>query len=91
MTMTTMSITVNQVANQLVAPPKSIRTSLSEFVGLVTQIRCRRPRNDHPPNWRVIISTRVILSPGVFPDARQPDHHSIPIALGPAQFNEFYR
>jgi hypothetical protein len=34
---------------------------------------------------------RVVPSPAVFPDSRQPDRHSIPIALGPAQFNEFYR
>jgi len=67
MTMTTMSITVNQVADQLVAPPGSIRTSLSASVALTPPIRWRRRRNDHPPKWRVIISTRVILRQAFFP------------------------
>jgi len=34
---------------------------------------------------------RVVPLPGAFPNSRQPGRHSIPIALGPAQFNEFYR
>jgi hypothetical protein len=34
---------------------------------------------------------RLVSAPVTLPDSRQPDRHSIPIALGPAQFNEFYR
>src|SRR3954471_17719916 len=34
---------------------------------------------------------RSVPAPVTFSDSPQPDRHSIPIALGPAQFNEFYR
>jgi hypothetical protein len=34
---------------------------------------------------------RLVPAPVTPPDSPQPDRHSIPIALGPAQFNEFYR
>ena len=34
---------------------------------------------------------RLVSAPVTLSDSRQPDRHSTPIALGPAQFNEFYR
>ena len=51
--------TVNQVADQLVGPPKGIRKSLSEAVVLALQKRSRRllPTKSIPSKWRVTIST----------------------------------
>jgi hypothetical protein len=43
-------------------------------------------------NWASAGSLcRSFPAPVTLPDSPQPDRHSIPIALGPAQFNEFYR
>ena len=35
--------------------------------------------------------SELVSSLGTLPSAHKTDSHSIPIALGPAQFNEFYR
>jgi hypothetical protein len=67
---------------------------LSEVVVLALQKRWRRL----PPTKQSLSQMegdcfyrRLVPAPVTFPDSRQPDRHSIPIALGPAQFNEFYR
>src|SRR5215472_8294440 len=86
--------TVDQVADQFVGPSKGNRRSLSEAVVLALQKRWRRlpPTKQSPSQMEGdCFYRRLVPAPVTFPDSRQPDRHSIPIALGPAQFNEFYR
>ena len=67
---------------------------MSEAVVLELQKRWQRlpPTKQSPSHVEDdCFYRRLVPAPVTFPDSRQPDRHSIPIALGPAQFNEFYR
>src|SRR6516225_932777 len=86
--------TVHQIADQFLAFSKGIRKFLSETVVFSLRKCWRRlpPTKLSPSQMEGDhFYRRPVPAPGAFPDSRQPDRHSIPIALGPAQFNEFYR
>ena len=92
--MTTVSIPPTKSLTSSFALPKGKRRSLSEAVVLALQKRWRPlPPTKQSPSQVEGDSfyRRPFPAPDTFPDSRQPDRHSIPIALGPAQFNEFYR
>src|SRR5215471_6553714 len=86
--------TVGQAADQFVGPSKGNRRSLSKAVVLALHKRWRRlpPTKQSPSQVEGdCFYRRLVPAPVTLPDSRQPDRHSIPIGLGPAQFNEFYR
>src|SRR5215472_13920186 len=75
--------TVDQVADQFVGPSKGNRRSLSEAVVLALQKRWRRlpPTKQSPSQVEGDCFYRQLVpAPVTFPDSRQPDRHSIPIA-----------